>query len=327
MNDAAPPPSLIVRFRRWLAWGIAAAALLYVAGSLYAGVDEVGGALASFRWGLYVPVLALTLVNYGLRFWKWHYLLARLGVTLPVRESALFFTAGLAMVISPGKAGELVKPWLVRVRTGVPMAQTIPALITERLTDGMAVLGLAAISVSTYAGDRAVWVWGAIAVAVAGLAMLSHKGLSLAVLHLLRKLPGVHRIGAKLEEMYLAMRMCVAPVPLVLTVLASVVAWGAECVGYMLVFQGFGVDASLDLSTFLYAFATVFGGLMPGGLGMADGALVGGALQFVPGLDEAVSVAAALLIRVATLWFGVVLGAFALVRVGGMLEGAPEKAP
>lgn len=325
MPDPAAPTDLLHRFRRWLAWGVAAAALLYVAGSLYAGFDAVGGALASFRWWLYVPVLGLTLVNYALRFWKWHYLLGRLGVHLPVKESANFFVAGLAMVISPAKAGELVKPWLVRVRTGTPMAQTIPALVTERLTDGMAVLGLAAISVSTYAGDRAHYVWGPIVVAMAGLAVLSHKGASLAILHLLRKLPGVHRVGAKLEEMYLAMRTCVAPVPLVLTVIASVLAWGAECVGYMLVFHGFGVDASLDVSTFLYAFATVAGGAMPGGLGVADGALVGGALQFLPGLDQGVAVAASLLIRVATLWFGVVLGAFALVRVGGLLGGLPEE--
>lgn len=326
MNDAAPhAPSLVVRFRRSLAWGIAIAALLYMAGALWSGLDDVGDAFARFRWSLYVPVLLLTLVNYALRFWKWHYLLARLEVRIPVRENLLFFLAGFAMVITPGRAGELVKPWLVRVRTGVPMAQTIPALITERLTDGLALLILAALSVSTYAGDSTVYVWGAIGVVAAGLAVLSHKGLSLAILHLLGRLPGVHRVSAKLEEMYLAMRTCVAPVPLVLTVLASLVAWGAECVGYLLVFRGFGYDVSLELSTFLYAFATVFGGAMPGGLGMADGALVGGAMNLVPELSKGVSVAAALLIRVATLWFGVLLGAVTMIRVGGMLEGAPER--
>ena len=67
------------RFRRWLAWGVAVAALLYVAGSLYAGIGEVGDALYGFASWLYVPVLGLTLVNYGLRFWKWHFLIGRLG--------------------------------------------------------------------------------------------------------------------------------------------------------------------------------------------------------------------------------------------------------
>lgn len=318
----ATPQNLLVRFRVWLAWGIAIAALLYVGGSLYAGLDKVGTALGGFDWWLYIPVLALTVLNYGLRFWKWRYLVGRLGARLPLKEDLVIFASGLAMVISPGKAGELLKPWLVRARAGVPMAQTIPALVTERLTDGIACLALAAVSVSTYAGDRAVYVFVPIALVAGGLGVLSHKGLSLAILGVLRKLPMVHRIGDKLEEMYLAMRTCVAPVPLLLTVFASLVAWGGECVGYWLVFRGFGIAASLEVSTFLYAFATVAGGAMPGGLGVADGALVGGAMELVPGVTEATAVASALLIRVATLWFGVVIGAFALLRAAVLLEPA-----
>jgi uncharacterized membrane protein YbhN (UPF0104 family) len=268
-------PNLFTRFRTWLAWAIALAAVLYVAGSVWAGFDEVGAALSRFHWPAYALVLALTLVNYSLRFWKWHYLTGRLGVRLPVGESAVIFASGLAMVLSPGKAGELLKPYLVRERTGVPMARTIPALVTERLTDGIAALVLAAISVSTYAGEHASWVYGTIVVVVAGLAVLSNGAASLAILHGLRRLPGLGGVGAKLEEMYTAMRICVAPAPLLLTLVASMIAWGAECVGYKVVFGGFGFDASLDLSTFLYAFATAAGGLMPGGLGVADGILVG----------------------------------------------------
>jgi uncharacterized protein (TIRG00374 family) len=121
--------------------------------------------------------------------------------------------------------------------------------------------------------------------------------------------------------MYLSMRTCLSPVALGWTMLASFVAWGAECVGYWLVFQGFHLSAppSLEGSTFLYAFATVAGGAMPGGLGMADGALVGGAMKLFA-VPEAEAVAAALLIRVATLWLGVILGALALLRVGTLLE-------
>lgn len=317
------PSNLLVRFRTWLAWGIAIAALLYVGGSLYAGIGEVGDALGGFQWALYVPVLVLTAVNYGLRFWKWHYLTRRLGVRIPLGDNLVIFISGLAMVISPGKAGELLKPWLVRARTGMPMAQTIPALVTERLTDGIACLALAAVSVSTYAGDRASYVFVPIAVVVVGLGVLMHEGLSIAILRVLERLPLLSTVGHKLEEMYRAMRTCVAPVPLALTVLASLIAWFAECVGYMLIFRGFGVDASLDVSTFLYAFATVAGGAMPGGLGVADGALVGGAMQLVPGVTNATAVAAALLIRVATLWFGVVIGALALLKAAKLLERAP----
>lgn len=326
-RPSPPEGSLLVRFRTWLAWAIALAAVLYVAGSTWAGFDKVSAALVRYSWPTYLLVLALTLVNYGLRFWKWHYLTRRLGVRLPANESAIIFASGLAMVISPGKAGELLKPYLVRERTGIPMTRTIPALITERLTDGIAALVLAAISVSTYAGEHAAWVYGTIGVVAVGLGILSHGPTSLAILHLLRRLPGLSRLGARLEELYEAMRVCVAPGPLLLTLGASMVAWGAECVGYKVVFAGFGHDASLDLSTFLYAFATAAGGLMPGGLGVADSILVGLPPRFVPGLDEGTAVASALLIRVATLWFGVLIGAVALVLATRLLDHPLDAPP
>ncbi len=331
---AAPPPAppapdagaLLVRFRTWFAWAIGLAALLYVAGTVHAGFREVGEELARFQWPVYALVLVLTVLNYALRFWKWHFLLGRLGVRVPVAENLTIFGAGFAMVISPARAGEVLKPWLVRARTGTPMATTIPALVTERLTDGLALLSLAALSVGRYAGDKQVYVWGPLGLVAVGLAVLASRRAMDACLALGARLPGVGRAVPKVREMVTAMRTCVSPASLALTFAASVVAWGAECLGYQLVFHGFGVDMGLEKATFLYAFATVAGGAMPGGLGVADGALVGGAVKLAE-VSEPVAVAAALLVRVATLWFGVVLGALALVPVGRMLARTTPDSP
>lgn len=318
---------LLARFRGWVAWAVAGAALLYVAGSLWVGFREVGTALSHFRWVLFIPVILLTLVNYGLRFWKWAYLLRRLGVVIDWKDNLTAFVAGLAMVLSPGKAGEVLKPYLVRARTGAPMAQTVPALVTERLTDGLAVLGLAAISVGRYGGDQQVYVWGPIALVLVGMGVLASRTLSMGLLSWLGRIPLLARFTPKLLEMYLSMRTCLSPVALAWTMLASFVAWFAECVGYWLVFEGFALaeSPSLEGSTFLYAFATVAGGATPGGLGMADGALVGGAMKLFA-VPQAEAVAAALLIRVATLWLGVILGAVALLRVGTLLERSGDGA-
>ena len=321
MSDVAAEPTsakdLVARFRRWLAWGIAVAALLYVAFSVWIGIDSVRDALVRFSWLYYVPAIVLTLLNYALRFWKWHYLIRRLDVPISAKDNAVIFGSGLAMVLSPGKVGELLKPYLLSERTGVPMTQTIPALVTERLTDGIAVLVLAAISVSTYAGDKAQYVFVPIALTAAGLAVLSSESLSYRILGPMTRLPGVlGKIGNTLSGMYAAMRVCVAPVPLILTVVVSIIAWGGECIGYWLVLIGFGATPTLGVSTFLYAFATVTGGASPGGLGVADGVLVELPQTLVAGLDPGSALASALLIRLATLWLGVVIGAVALLGVG-----------
>jgi len=315
-------PNLIVRFRKWVVVAIAIGALLYLGGAVAVDMDRVGDSLKTFNWPILIPVCALTLLNYALRFVKWHYLLHRLNVPMPWGEDAWNFTAGLAMVISPGKAGELLKPYVVRERTGVPMATTIPALVTERLTDGIAMLILAGLSVSAYAADKIHYLTIPAAIIVLGLMVLAHEGLSLWTVRTLARIPGLQGVSTKMEEMLTSLRRCVAPWPLVLTIILSIIAWAAECYGYQLVFHGLGYDdVGLDVCVFLYAFATVAGGAMPGGLGVADGVLAGGAATLIPGITQPVSVAAAILVRICTLWIGVAIGAVALLKVSSMLGG------
>jgi uncharacterized membrane protein YbhN (UPF0104 family) len=93
-------------------------------------------------------------------------------------------------------------------------------------------------------------------------------------------------------------------------------------VAFQLIFLGLGVDAGFDVCFFLYAFATVAGSAMPGGIGVADGALIGGAMKFIA-VTKAQAITAAILTRVATLWLGVGLGAFALLQITRILQQYP----
>ena len=325
MDDAPPSPArgpnLVDRFVRWAVGAAVFGALLYLGGSVWAGFDDMRAAFVAFDWRLIPLLVLLTLTNYGLRFLKWHYFLGRLKVPMPFIEDLWNFLAGLAMVISPGKAGELLKPYVVRARTGTPMATTIPALVSERLTDAIAMLALAGISVATYAADKVHYVVAPLVIVGLGLAVLAHEGLTLGALRLMGRLPMIGRVAPKLEEMVRAARICLAPVPFAVSITLSFGAWFAECVAYWLVLRGLDLPATLDVSVFIYAAATVIGAPAPGGLGVSDGALAVFASTLV-GAPQSLAVASALIARVVTLWLGVGVGAVALLRVSRMLGGA-----
>lgn len=305
---------VISRFRRWVAVALGVTVLGFAAYALFTGYHETAAELEGFRWGLYVPVLLLTLVNYGSRYAKWAWLLKKVDIDVPHETNAWVFLCGLAMVISPGKVGEVLKPWLIRALVGAPYERTVPALIAERGTDGLAVLILAAMGVSTYMADGVKLVAGTGIASALFLALVASQTASMALIGLVRRV-GFAAIADRLTDTYRALRVCLSPGSLFALTGVSLVAWWAECLGYWLVFRGLDVKASIGACTFLYSFATVFGGPSPGGLGMADGVLIGGALTAVPDLTHGQALAAALLIRIATLWFGVLLGAFALFRI------------
>ena len=316
---------LLKRFQRWLLIALTFGILLYLFGSVWAGLSTIQNQLFHYNWWAFVVAIALTLCNYGLRFIKWHYLCNRLSIKISRKDNAWIFLAGLSMAISPGKAGELLKPYALREKTSTPMAHSIPALITERLTDGIAMLILAAIGITSYAAGKIHFLLIPGMITIIGLLILSHEGLSMWILKKLGTLPLINRVSDKLTELYRAMRTCLAPVSLIWTVILSLFAWAAECVAFQVIFQGMGVEnADFDICFFVYAFATVAGSAMPGGLGVTDGALIGGAQELIAGISPAQATLAAILTRLATMWFGVALGAIALFRISKLFD---QKSP
>lgn len=321
VNEVAESAQSVANFQKWAAIFVSISVLGYLGYAvLFVGLKSTGTVLISFPWTVYVGVLALTLVNYSLRGVKWAYLLGRVGVRLPFVMHTLVFTTGLSMVISPGKIGELLKPVMVSRMTGIPKTQTVPVLVAERITDGIAVLILSSVGVGFYYADGVSSVVALSVLICCCFGFLAYEPISDFSLRLCERIPFVSRAVPKVRESLGALRHCLSPVPLAYTMLLSLVAWFAECIGAWMVFKALAVEMSLDAATFLYAFATLFGAPSPGGIGASDAALVEGTILMAPSTTLEVALAATLLIRVATLWFGVLMGGILLFRVDQMVE-------
>jgi uncharacterized protein (TIRG00374 family) len=327
---------LITRFRRSALLAVSLGAIFYLGWALWADVGAVSARLAAFDWRWALPVVALTLLNYALRFGKWRLYLRVLGVDMPLLADATTFLGAIAMTITPGKLGELLKPYVVRELTGTPMARTVPALVSDRLTDVIAMMLLTALGISRYAAEQTGVLITMAVVLASGFAVLLSERLSRALIGLAGHLPVVGRFAPKLTELYEATRVCLAPVPLLATVTISVVAWFAQCLAFGWVFEGFGIDSDIGIATFVYAASTILGAWMPGGLGATDAGLAAGVVA-LQGIDTQTASAAAFITRLITLWMGVGMGAVALLRVSAMLgkpiqldeepSGPPPAAP
>ena len=90
-------------------------------------------------------------MNYALRFLKWHYYLGVIGVRrIGVLDSLALFVGGFTLVVSPGKAAEVLKSVVLKQMTGTPICRSAPVVLAERLTDGLAMLLLALAGVFVY---------------------------------------------------------------------------------------------------------------------------------------------------------------------------------
>ncbi|MCB0061603.1 MAG: flippase-like domain-containing protein, partial [Caldilineaceae bacterium] len=131
--------------RRKILFSLLFALLVYMALALWSDWQALTTALIDFPW-LWLPaVIGLTLVNYSGRLLKWHWYLRLLGIPINRYDSGRVFGVGMLMVMTPGKAGEFLKSYMVKNVTGTPMAITAPVVLAERMTDGAAMLLLASV--------------------------------------------------------------------------------------------------------------------------------------------------------------------------------------
>jgi len=284
--------------------------------ALYADAPRLLSALARFPWEFLPVILGFTVFNYCWRFIKWHYYLKLLNIPLPWGRSLLIFLSGLSMAITPGKVGELLKSYLLKRATGVPISRSSPIIVAERLTDGIAMLGLAASGLALY---RFGWelLLILLLVGLAGIIVIQNRKLALSLLTLGERLPVLARIAHPLREFYESSYVLLQWRPLLLAICIGVISWSGECVALYFVYTGLGVPGGMDLfikATFILAVSSLIGSAsgLPGGLGTADGSMLG-LTRLLISTSATLGGAATLLIRLCTLWFGLFIGVGAVI--------------
>ena len=133
--------------RGWRAKAVlAVAALLVVAWLIY---RARGG---SFQWQLFLNTLSrvdwawltvsivLILLTYWGRALRWEVMLRPLGRSLTIRKLTYDTVIGFTAVVLLGRAGEVVRPYLIAVSAGVPFSSQVAAWMLERILDLLAVL-------------------------------------------------------------------------------------------------------------------------------------------------------------------------------------------
>jgi uncharacterized protein (TIRG00374 family) len=295
--------------------------------AIYADLPRTVAALQRFVWHWLPLILLLTLCNYGLRFVKWHYYLGQIGAQgVSLGDSARIFVAGFTMVMTPGKVGELYKALALKQTNNVPVSRAAPVVLAERLTDGLAMVFLASTGLALYGYGTGILL-GVLAAMAALIIGIQIRPLALWVLATGERLPIVSRFAHALREFYESAYRLLSLRNLLFAVTLGVVSWGAEGVALYLVLVGLGLEATPELlvqAVSALASSTILGAisLLPGGLGVIDGSLTGLLLLLTRTTPET-AVAATLLIRFATLWFGVALGAATLLIYRKQLLPAP----
>ena len=286
----------------------------YLLFTLWGGWNEVVESVARVgAFGIGIALL-LSLINYGLRFMRWQMFLEVLGHKIPLLPSLKIYISGFALTTTPGKAGEALRSVFLK-DYGMGYRQSFGAFFAERLSDLIAVVILASLGLWIYPEARIIIIAVIAIICFVIFALQREPWLRWCERFGKRILPS--RFGHIVEfilETMLAFRCCYSPRVLIYGIVLGVIAWGAEGFALYYLLQLLGTDVSMLTAQFIYGFSLLIGAItfLPGGLGGAEVTML--KLLMLNSVPTSLAVAITIVIRLATLWFSVVLGLIALPK-------------
>lgn len=273
-------------------------------------IAELDSFISVFREiSVYIILIALllALLNYFFRFLKWHFYLNVLKIKINFNESLLIFMSGLVMSVTPGKFGEVLKSAILKQRFNQPISRTTPIIFTERITDMISLVLIAAYGVITYEYGKYILLL-TVFLLVLIILILTNKNI---MNTLTEKLSRVQFFNKRLQGIINindSFWILLKPSRTFLMTMLSLFAWAAECIAFYLISIQINSQMTFELAAFIYSMATIIGSVMflPGGLGGTEGTMVFMLSEFGFLKHEAVAVTTT--IRIVTLWFAVLVG-------------------
>lgn len=262
------------------------------------------------------------------RFIEWQYYLGVIDASdkISIKDSFIIFVASFTFVVTPAKAGELLKSVLLKLRTDVPVARSMPIIIAERVVDGIAVIVILAI-VLLIGGDRidlGIYdtvsrqiVFSSLLILAAGLIVVQIQPLAYFFLNIASRLPLINRLHQPLVDFYESSRQIFSLRHVLPMVLVGVGVYASSSAGFVLVLIGFGAELTPQLAfqaAFIVGVAAAVGALsfVPNGAGVTEITNVAMLTAIVaplqPALTPPVIAAAAILQGFAHKWFRVLVG-------------------
>lgn len=314
------------RIVRRIVWFCILAVMAYTAFVIWTDASENLAVLRAFSWSSLPLILGLVLINFLLRELKWDYFRRQAGIDVPRFGSFLVFFSGYSMAISPGRVGELIKPFMYKEYFGQKMRRSIPLVFCERITDLLGMIMLALLTATAFASGVArasgteasgttesiIYAFLAISAVlmVGGIWLARSKRLVYALIHWGMRFQRLRGTLKHVRHLYYATYPLLTVKNLVIASVMGAVSWSFECVATDMILAGVGApEVTLLELAFVFCMATIVGGFLfflPGGLGGFEGAAY--RLLGALGVGRNEIVPAILIIRFCTLFFAVALG-------------------
>jgi len=288
--------------------------IIFIGLSIYSDYKKIVGLLFIFDYKYLPLILILAPLNYCFRYIKWNYYLKKVNINIDKKDNILIFTSALTMTVTPGKVGELLKSYLIKERNNIPISQTAPLVMTERLTDGISMVILASFGALIYNYGKGI-LFFVISFMLTFIYLVQSPKIVNKLINLLGKINIFKKHLESFKIFYQNTYILFQIKPLLFAIIIGIVSWSFEGIIIFLTLKAMDTKISLLASIFIVSFSSIVGAvsMLPGGIFAAEGSIFG--LLLLIEIPKDIATVTTIITRFSTLWLGVFIGIIALFLV------------
>jgi len=257
---------------------------------LSSDVTKIQDNLKNMKFSYFILAIVLLVASNLVRVFRWHIFLKEIDNKVPFKANVVYYLAGFAFVLSPGRIGEVVRSPYLKRDYGIPISKTAPIVFVERFYDLLGVILVASAGLIFIEFEKTVLVFPLTLVFVI-IVIFKNKRLLFGLFSKLSKIKFFKNIKTDFEESYNSVLKITKTKFLVLGISISTVTYLLQAISTYFLILGLNSFISLEEIFVVFSLSQIIAGLslIPGGVGVFEGGLIGLFVLFDIPYDVAVT--------------------------------------
>jgi len=285
----------------------------YVGLVLFSDLEEIKSSFQKVKLEYYPTIFLLTFLVYILLGIRYHLFLKEIGIEINLRQSILISFAGQSMFSTFGRAGTIIKSYILKKKFGHSISSTGPIIIIEQILDLLGSVIILLISLIWFNFLEAQIVTGiGIVLIIILLLIIRHKAIFKLLKKIFIKIKFFQNFVDNIDESRNSLLKISSRKVMLKTFSLTMLIKILQIFLVFMIFESLGLNIEILLSGLIY-FTSMLAGLftlLPGGIVVTDSSMLG--LLLKNDLDLSLSTITVLITRFITLWFTVIVGLIAL---------------
>lgn len=281
---------------------------------IFSDIEKTFSTLMNVEKNLLLGGFAFWLLAGVARVLRWHFFLRSITKKIPFIKSSLYFLAGFAFILSPARAGEMIRSPIIKRDYNISSSKTLPIVIIDRFYDLLSFTIIIAIGLLFIDIEKTIIIIP-VAFIVSVLIVIKNKTLVKKLFIKITKFRILNKITLNVDESFDVMYNLLRPKYFTAGLTTSLVFAIFEVAGVYLFLTGLSGDIRFEDLVVLFHIANFAAAvsMIPAGIGVLEGGFIG--LLVLYDIEYEVAFSTTIATRLASTVMFTIIGILALYLV------------